>query len=436
MAKVNLIEGEKAARQGTFIDLAKAAEPAFKAAELKIAEKKAEEEAKRIKDEAKVDAAEQKTATYLGKMTSNIDLTKLSDDQTQVVQKWAAGQKDLYLEAAKKLGNLKSTDPGYLEQVDIMNGVNRAFVSANASIKNYVKDRIKYKEDFDKGYLSKGDATRYAQASDLYDPSATFSMSGKGSMFFGEGKDSINYNDWTPPAAPAHTQATAIFNIVSNAHDVSFSSGQAITSDKLKVYRGQLNELIGKNPDIIKSLAKDNLLTDYREELPEYSGKPEDYEEWKNNYIDKILEGVKNSSKQGVMEHKVKNRTSTTTTYRGYTETELQQQFDSKRNITKGNTVYKYITMPKGEFNYKDGKYTYKGGEKDGKAVSNVLKQLLEYIDAIYETPGVAATFTPENPFEPGYLAINPQDNTYQNNFLKSPMELASILVTKTKTNN
>jgi len=37
MAKVNLIEGEKYARQGTFIDLAKAAEPAFKAAELKIA---------------------------------------------------------------------------------------------------------------------------------------------------------------------------------------------------------------------------------------------------------------------------------------------------------------------------------------------------------------------------------------------------------------
>ena len=35
MAKVNLIEGERLARQGTFIDLAKAAEPAFKAAELK-----------------------------------------------------------------------------------------------------------------------------------------------------------------------------------------------------------------------------------------------------------------------------------------------------------------------------------------------------------------------------------------------------------------
>ena len=39
MAKVNLIEGERLARQGTFIDLAKAAEPAFKAAELKIADK-------------------------------------------------------------------------------------------------------------------------------------------------------------------------------------------------------------------------------------------------------------------------------------------------------------------------------------------------------------------------------------------------------------
>ncbi len=430
MAKVNLIEGEKAARQGTFIDIAKAAEPAFKAAELKIAEREAEEEAKRLEDEAKVDAAEQKTATYLGQMTSNVDLTKLSDDQTQVVQKWAAGQKDLYLEAAKKLSNLKSTDPGYLEQVDIMNGVNRSFVNADANIKNYVKNKIEYKADFDEGNLSKGDATRYAQASDLYDPSATFSMSGKGGMFFGEGKDSINYNDWTPPAALAHTQATAIFKIASDAHDVSFSSGQAVTSDKLKVYKSQLNDLIGKNPDIIKSLAKDNLLTDYREKLPEYSGKPEDYQEWKNNYIDKILEGVKNSSKQGVEEYNIKNNI--TATYRGYTEAELQQQFDSKRNITRGGgIVYKYITMPPGNFKYENGEYF-----KNDKSVSKVVKQELDYIDAIQGTAGAAANFTAENPFTPGYMAIDTKNNTYQNNFLKSPLELASILVTKKNTTN
>ena len=82
MAKVNLIEGERLARQGTFIDLAKAAEPAFKAAELKIAQ-----------DQAETAKAEQNTATYLSKMKSNIDATKLSDEQQKAVQKFAGEQK-------------------------------------------------------------------------------------------------------------------------------------------------------------------------------------------------------------------------------------------------------------------------------------------------------------------------------------------------------
>jgi hypothetical protein len=90
--------------------------------------------------------------------------------------------------------------------------------------------------------------------------------------------------------------------------------------------------------------------------------------------------------------------------------------------------VYKYVAMPKGEFKFADGKYTY----ADGKAVSNVVKRELEKIDAIQGAEGAAATFTPENPFKPGYMAINLKDNTYQNNFLTDPMELAPILVTKT----
>ena len=138
MAKVNLIEGERLARQGTFVDVAKAAAPAFEAAELRIAQ-----------DKAEVAAAEQKTATYLGKMKSNIDLSKFSDAQTKVVQKFAGEQKEKYLAAAKALGTMKSTDPGYMEQVDIMNDVNNSFVNLDANMKGYIKDRVKYKEDFD-----------------------------------------------------------------------------------------------------------------------------------------------------------------------------------------------------------------------------------------------------------------------------------------------
>ena len=72
------------------------------------------------------------------------------------------------------------------------------------------------------------------------------------------------------------------------------------------------------------------------------------------------------------------------------------------------------------------------GYKQNDKPVSNVVKRELEKIDAIQGTAGAAATFTPENPFKPGYMAINLKDNTYGNNFLTDPMELASIVVTKT----
>ena len=197
MAKVNLIEGERLARQGTFIDLAKAAEPAFKAAELKIAER-----------EAETAKAEQNTATYLSKMKSNIDATKLSDEQQKAVQKFAGEQKQKYLDAAVALGGLKSTDPGYIEQVDIMNSVNRSFENLDANIKGYTEDKVTYYDNFDNGQVSKGDASRYSKASEIYNPSTVFNISGNGGMTFGEGENSIDYSDWSPPATPAYTQAT------------------------------------------------------------------------------------------------------------------------------------------------------------------------------------------------------------------------------------
>ncbi len=417
MAKVNLIEGEGLARQGTFVDVAKAAAPAFEAAELKIAQ-----------DKAEVAAAEQKTATYLGKMKSNIDLSKFSDAQTQVIQKWAGEQKDKYLEAAKALGTMKSTDPGYLDQVDIMNSVNRSFENLDANMKGYIKDRVQYNDDFNAGTISKGDTDRYVQASNLYDPSAVFNVSGSGNMSFGDGENAVDYSEWNPPAAKAHTQATAIFNKGKQEYSNSLASGLEMNEESIGVLKSQLREILGQNPDVIKSLSNDNLLSDYNEDLPEYSGKPEDFQAWKDSYIDKIVQGVKASSAKGADEYKVKNDTKNPATYRGYTRAALKRQFDSKGNITKGETVYKYVVMPKGEFKFADGKYTY----ADGKAVSKVVKRELERIDAIQGSEGAAATFTPENPFKPGYMAINSKDNTYQNNFLTSPMELASILVTKT----
>jgi hypothetical protein len=417
MARVNLIEGERLARQGTFVDVAKAVEPAFEAAELRIAQ-----------DKAEVAAAEQKTATYLGKMKSNIDLSKFSDAQTKVVQKFAGEQKEKYLAAAKALGTMKSTDPGYMEQVDIMNDVNNSFVNLDANMKGYIKDRVQYNEDFNAGTISKGDPDKYVQASNLYDPSAVFNVSSSGNMSFGDNENAINYSDWSPPGAIAHSQATAILNKGKEAYSNSLDSGSEMNEESTAVLKSQLREILGKDPSVIKSLSNDNLLSDYEEDLPEYSGKPEDFQAWKDSYIDKIVKGVKASSAKGASEYKVKNDKKNPATYRGYSKTALKQQFDSKGNITKGETVYKYVAMPKGEFKFADGKYTY----ADGKAVSNVVKRELEKIDAIQGAEGAAATFTPENPFKPGYMAINLKDNTYQNNFLTDPMELAPILVTKT----
>ena len=53
------------------------------------------------------------------------------------------------------LGSLKSTDPGYIEQVDIMNSVNRSFENLDANIKGYTKDKVTYYDNFDNGKSQK-----------------------------------------------------------------------------------------------------------------------------------------------------------------------------------------------------------------------------------------------------------------------------------------
>ena len=52
-------------------------------------------------------------------------------------------------------------------------------------------------------------------------------------------------------------------------------------NSQLTVLKSQLKEILGKILDVIKSLSNDNLLSDYEEDLPEYSGKPEDFKRGK-----------------------------------------------------------------------------------------------------------------------------------------------------------
>ena len=144
--------------------------------------------------------------------------------------------------------------------------------------------------------FSKGDPDKYVQASNLYDPSAVFNVSSSGNMSFGDNENAINYSDWSPPGGLAHSQATAILNKGKEAYSNSLDSGSEMNEESTAVLKSQLREILGKDPSVIKSLSNDNLLSDYEEDLPEYSGKPEDFQAWKDSYIDKIVQGVKASS--------------------------------------------------------------------------------------------------------------------------------------------
>ena len=313
---IDIIKGEQYAitggnPDGGFLDVgAVVSEAADKV--LKVVDKeRAQGQIASNRRRAEAEKANRRISSYLSKMKSGSDIEGLNKEQNKVIKDFLVNKKNTYVEAANKLATMSPGDPGYMEQVDIMNSVNQDITNLSNISKTYKLNQKDLLEDHQENLLSMGDPLRLNQSASIYHPSAIFSLDENGSMIFDVNGKKIDYADFNNPAPKATSSATAILKLTDNVYSSSFRNGQALNQYKLANIRSQIEEVVGGNPDIARSLVMDNLLTNTPLAINEKDYN--DPDKLQTTLVNNIMEGILAASNKGVSDYNSKNRNTNNT---------------------------------------------------------------------------------------------------------------------------
>ncbi len=313
---IDLIKGEQYAitggnQQGGFLDVGNIVGKAAKEV-VDIQEKeRAKVDAIVAKRMGQANQANRKIASYLNKMKSGADIEGLNANQNKVIKDYLVEQKNQYVEAANMLATMQPGDAGYTDYVDIMNQVNQNITNVSNNMKTYKLNQKDLFEDYNENLLSKGDPTRLSQAASIYNPEASFSLNNKGGLMFNVDGQEIDYANFNPPSAKATSTATALLKLTDQVYNKAFRSGQAANEYSSANLRMQIEDAIGSNPDIAKSLVMDGLLTNTPLKISEASFA--DPATLKNDLVNQIMNGIMAASDAGAKDYAIKNRNTNNT---------------------------------------------------------------------------------------------------------------------------
>jgi len=214
----------------------------------------------------------------MGKMKTDMDFTSFSSAETRVMRDFLINKRSKYAAAAKLAAQFEdTTDPAYMEQVDIMQNVNNSFTNLSKQLASYKKGKVEYAEGQLKGIYSDGtnkeDGADIAQMYGFYDENddkkftkneggfdAPFVIQESGDIGFDIQGKQFTYNETNQPILKDFKLATTILQ----DNEKAFKAGTIIRSDdpSLKSYRVQLEQKL-QNQDSLTSM-----LYDYQDELP------------------------------------------------------------------------------------------------------------------------------------------------------------------------
>jgi hypothetical protein len=211
-----------------------------------------------------------------------------------------------------------------------MNQVNQNITNVSNNMKTYKLNQKDLYEDFQENLLSAGDPTRLSQAAYIYHPDTSFSLNKKGGLMFNLDGQEIDYANFNPPSAKATSTATALLKLTDQVYNKAFKSGQAANQYSSANLRMQIEDAIGSNPDIAKSLVMDGLLTNTPLKISEASFK--DPTTLKNDLVDQIMNGIMAASDAGAKDYAIKNRN----TNDGDNKSKLQYNIEVLKAIKGG----------------------------------------------------------------------------------------------------
>ena len=223
---------------------------------------------------AKNQAIQAQVNKYMGKMKTDMDFTSFSSGETATMRSFLANQRDKYAQAAKAAASFSdTTDPGYMEHVDIMQGVNNSFTNLAKQLESYKNGKVEYAQGQMNGIFS--DGTDEDVASDTaamygfwdHDEDAStkkegganspFQILDGGNLGFNINGRELSYKDSPPLIAKDFKTAIGIIN----DNETAYKAGKPQNKNSLNSYRLQLEQQLS-NQDSVKSL-----IFDFNDEL-------------------------------------------------------------------------------------------------------------------------------------------------------------------------
>ena len=205
-------------------------------------------------------AINNRTANFINKLNSTVDVTNLDGAQQQAVTDFLVEGRNEYASLAGQVAKMDPDSGGYMDAVSRMNDIQMSFQTLAGNINMYKKDRVSFLEDFDNGMLSEGnEVNTLGEISNIYTDGSDFSVSGGGGLqFFDEATGfNKNYSDIQKPFLKDFAAADAIMQM----NQSLYSSGKELTGARRNMIQQKLKNLIGKGGrDTLMSLASDDFI--------------------------------------------------------------------------------------------------------------------------------------------------------------------------------
>lgn len=215
-------------------------------------------------------AIQARVNNYMSKMKTDIDFTSFSPKETATMRDFLLGERTKYTDAAKMAASFDdTTDPDYMQYVDVMQSVNNSFTNLASQLGSYKKSRLEYAQTMQEGLFSNGnDDTRSLEAATIYGfidedkdgrsdkrLDAPFKIQNGGNIAFNVGGQEVLFNNMEEP----FLKDTKFLNDLSRTSETAYNSGLSGKSNNpyaQKAYNQSLDDAL-QNEDTLRSIIFD-----------------------------------------------------------------------------------------------------------------------------------------------------------------------------------
>jgi len=249
-------------------------------------------------------AYQDRVNSLMGKMKTNIDFTSFSPQETAAMRTFLANERTKYADAATMVANMDdTTSPEYMEQVDIMNGVNNSFTNLAAQLKSYKESKVDFTENMMTGAISDGNPVNNTRENlaiygfldsdgdGINDErlNVPFSIQQGGNLGFEIDGSVRLWNDHKGPIFKDYKFGGELLK----GNEAVFNAGRKVGEDAQDLYRLELQQALG-NQDTLRSFIydfNDNFKTEDLAKLwEENPDSPEVLQQVRQQAIDRLVQ--------------------------------------------------------------------------------------------------------------------------------------------------